>query len=182
MPIDIQPTLEDGNALLAPLREEDFEALYLVAADPKIWEQHPNKDRWQRDEFEKFFRGAIESGGAFKIIDLKTGEIAGSTRFYNYNESDRSILIGYTFYAMKFWGKGLNPAVKRLMLHHIFRFVDKVQFHVGATNFRSQVAIQRVGASKVGEETVAYYGEAPKLNFVYEITRETISQTQPFPD
>jgi RimJ/RimL family protein N-acetyltransferase len=182
MPIDIQPTLEDGHVLLAPLREEDFEALYAVAADPKIWEQHPNKNRWQRDEFEKYFRGAIESKGALKIIDRKTGEIAGSTRFYNYNESERSILIGYTFYATKFWGMGLNPAVKRLMLHHIFHFVDKVQFHVGATNFRSQVAIQRVGARKVGEETVAYYGEAPKLNFVYEISRAAISQTPPFPD
>ena len=182
MLIDIQPTLEDGNVLLAPLREEDFEALYAVAADPKIWEQHPNKDRWQRGEFEKYFRGAIGSKGAFKIIDVKTGEIAGSTRFYDYNEPARSIFIGYTFYATKFWGKGLNPAVKQLMLRYIFRWVDKVQFHVGATNFRSQVAMQRIGASKAGEETVAYYGEPPKLNFVYEITPETISQKQPFPD
>jgi RimJ/RimL family protein N-acetyltransferase len=170
MPIDIQPTLGDEDVLLVPLREEDFEGLYQVAADPKIWEQHPNKDRWQRDVFEKFFRGAIESKGAFKIIDKKTGEIAGSTRFYNYNETARSIMIGYTFYGPKFWGRGLNPAVKRLMLQYIFPFVDKVLFHIGATNFRSQVAIQRMGASKVGEETVAYYGEAPKLNFVYEIS------------
>jgi RimJ/RimL family protein N-acetyltransferase len=170
MAIDIQPTLESEDVLLSPLREEDFEALYQVAADPKIWEQHPNKDRWQRDVFRNFFEGAIESKGAFKIIDKKTREIAGSTRFYNYNESARSIMIGYTFYATRFWGKGLNPAVKQLMLEYIFPFVDKVQFQIGATNFRSQVAIQRIGARKVGEETVAYYGEAPRHNFVYEIT------------
>jgi RimJ/RimL family protein N-acetyltransferase len=170
MAIDIQPTLENEDVLLSPLREEDFEALYQVAADPKIWEQHPNKDRWQRDVFRKFFEGAIESKGAFKIIDKRTGEIAGSTRFYNYNESARSIMIGYTFYATRFWGKGLNPVVKQLMLEYIFSCVDKVQFQIGATNIRSQVAIQRIGATKVGEETVAYYGEAPKHNFVYEIT------------
>jgi RimJ/RimL family protein N-acetyltransferase len=171
MEIDIQPTLEDSTAILQPLQEEDFESLYKTASDPKIWEQHPNKDRWQRDVFRKYFEGAMESKGAFKIIDKASGEIAGSTRFYNYDEKGKSILIGYTFYAVKFWGAGLNPAVKRLMMDYIFRFVDKVHFHIGATNFRSQIAITRLGAQKIGEETVAYYGEAPKLNFVYEITK-----------
>lgn len=178
MPIDIQPTLQDGQVLMTPLREDDFEALYLVASDPKIWEQHPNRDRWKREVFENYFQGAMESKGAFKIIDQKTGEIAGCTRFYDYDADQRSILIGYTFYATKFWGSGLNPTVKKLMLNYIFAFVDKVQFHIGATNIRSQIAIQRLGAKKVGEESVAYYGETSKLNFVYEIT----SQTRPLPD
>jgi N-acetyltransferase len=171
MPIDIQPTLENSDVLLTPLKEEDFEALYKVASDPKIWEQHPNKDRWQREVFSNFFQGAIESKGAFLIIDKKSGEIAGSTRFYNHNETDRSIMIGYTFYATKFWGKGLNPAVKRLMTDYIFQEVDKVHFHIGATNIRSQIAIERLGARKIGEEEVAYYGESSKLNFVYEIAK-----------
>ena len=168
---DLQPTLENTVALLKPLRDTDFEALYQTASDPKIWEQHPNKDRWQRDIFLNYFQGAMESRGAFMILDKASGEIAGSTRFYNYNDTEKSILIGYTFYAVKFWGSGLNPVVKRLMMDYIFPFVDKVHFHIGATNIRSQVAIQRLGASKIGEETVAYYGEPPKLNFVYEITR-----------
>jgi N-acetyltransferase len=171
MPIDIQPTLENADVLLTPLRKEDFEALYKVASDPKIWEQHPNKDRWKREVFGNFFQGAIESKGAFLIIDKKTGEIAGSTRFYNHNETDRSIMIGYTFYATKFWGKGLNPAVKALMMDYIFHQVDKVHFHIGATNIRSQIAIERLGARKIGEEEVAYYGEPSKLNFVYEIAK-----------
>jgi RimJ/RimL family protein N-acetyltransferase len=168
---DLQPTLENATALLKPLQQSDFEALYGTASDPKIWEQHPNKDRWRRDVFSNFFKGAMESGGAFMIIDKATGEIAGSTRFYNYNETEKSILIGYTFYAVKFWGAGLNPLVKRLMMDYIFQFVDKVHFHIGATNIRSQVAIQRLGAQKIAEETVAYYGESPKLNFVYESKR-----------
>src|SRR6185437_5916796 len=171
MHLDLQPTLENPAVLLKPLKPEDFEALYLTASDPKIWEQHPNKDRWQRDVFLKFFQGAMESNGAFLIIDKATGGIAGSTRFYDYNETEKSILIGYTFYAVKFWGTGLNPAVKKLMINYIFPFVDKVHFHIGATNFRSQIAIQRLGAVKIGEETVAYYGELPKLNYVYEIVK-----------
>jgi RimJ/RimL family protein N-acetyltransferase len=171
MEFDLQPTLESPAALLKPLQQEDFEALYKTASDAKIWEQHPNKDRWQREVFLNYFQGAIESKGALLIIDQASGEIAGCTRFYNYNETEKSILIGYTFYAVKFWGKGLNPAVKRLMMDYIFQFVDKVHFHIGATNFRSQVAIQRLGATKIGEESVAYYGETSKLNFVYEIRK-----------
>lgn len=170
---DLQPTLESPAVLLRPLKAEDFESLYLTASDPNIWAQHPNKDRWQREVFHKYFQGAMESKGAFLIIDKATGQIAGSSRFYDYNETEKTILIGYTFYAVKFWGTGLNPAVKRLMMDHIFQFVDKVRFQIGAANFRSQIAIQRLGAVRIAEEPVAYYGEPPKLNFVYEIVKSS---------
>ncbi|MBL7734051.1 MAG: hypothetical protein JNL51_01235, partial [Chitinophagaceae bacterium] len=46
-----------------------------------------------------------------------------------------------------------------------------VIFHVGADNIRSQIAIGRIGAKKTGELNVAYHGESPKFNFVYEITK-----------
>ena len=171
MEINLQPVLENDNVLVTPLLEQDFESLYATASDPKIWEQHPNKDRWQREVFKKCFEGAMESKGAFKIIDKKTGEIAGSTRFYNFSGDDKSIVIGYTFYATKYWGTGLNHTVKRLMMDYIFQFADRILLNVGATNLRSQIAVTRLGATKIGEETVAYYGEAPKLNFVYEIKK-----------
>lgn len=168
-PFSIQTPLENDKALLLPLQDSDFEALYAVASDPAVWAQHPNKDRWQREVFANFFDGAMKSGGAFRIIDKATGEVAGSSRFYDYDEAENTILIGYTFYGTRFWGKGLNPSVKKLMLDYIFQFVDKVQFHIGSHNFRSQIAITRLGAEKVGELEVAYYGEPSKLNFVYEL-------------
>ncbi|UYQ95837.1 GNAT family N-acetyltransferase [Chitinophaga horti] len=168
-PFSIQTPLENDKALLLPLQDSDFEALYAVASDPAVWAQHPNKDRWQREVFANFFDGAMKSGGAFRIIDKATGEVAGSSRFYDYDEAENTILIGYTFYGTRFWGKGLNPSVKKLMLDYIFQFVDKVQFHIGSHNLRSQIAITRLGAEKVGELEVAYYGEPSKLNFVYEL-------------
>ncbi len=170
--INIQPILQNDTLTLYPLQETDFDALYAVAADPKIWEQHPNKDRWQKAVFRTFFEGAMQSKGAFKIVDKATGKIIGSTRFYDYNEEENSILIGYTFYATAYWGKGINLTVKAMMLDYIFQFVDCVRFHIGAENVRSQIAIGRLGAMKTGEQTVAYFGEASKLNFVYTITRE----------
>ena len=169
--MNIQATLENENVKLVPLNPNDFEELFSVASDPKIWEQHPNKDRYQREVFENFFQGAMESGGAFKIIDKESNEIAGSTRFYDYNPEENSIFIGYTFYAIKFWGSKLNPQVKKLMLDYIFQFVDKVNFHVGKDNIRSQKAMEKLGAKKVDEVNVAYIGEPEKLNVVFEINK-----------
>jgi RimJ/RimL family protein N-acetyltransferase len=171
MKFNIQPTLENEIAILRPLLEKDFEDLYAAASNPKIWEQHPNKDRWKRPVFKTFFEGAIQSKGAFKIVDKVTGKIMGSTRYYDFNEQENSIFIGYTFYAVEYWGKGINNSVKTLILDYIFQFVSKVNFHIGADNIRSQVAIGRIGAEKIGEQEVTYFGEASKLNYVYEITK-----------
>lgn len=172
MNINIQPTLENEKLILYPLQEQDFEDLYLAASNPKIWEQHPNKERWQRDVFKNFFEGALQSKGAFKIVDKATGNTIGSTRFYDYSAEDKSILIGYTFYTTEFWGKGINHLVKRLMLDYIFQFVSVVNFHIGADNIRSQISISRLGITKIAEQEVAYFGEQPKLNFIYSITKK----------
>ena len=110
--------------------------------------------------------------GDFKLFDKSTGQVAGSTRMYDYNGQDNSILIGYTFYATKYWGTGMNLSVKALMLDYLFQFVSRVYFQIGANNIRSQIAIGRLGAKKVGEHEVAYFGELPKLNYIYSIEKE----------
>jgi len=169
--INWQPELENEIVKLVPLQKSDFELLYAVASDPLIWEQHPNKDRWKKDVFENFFRGAIESGGAYKIIDKHSGRVIGSTRFYGYNSEEREVSIGYTFFAREYWGGKSNPLVKKLMMEYAFKHVDSVLFHIGAVNIRSQKAIERLGAVKIAEEQIAYYGEESKLNFIYRIKK-----------
>jgi RimJ/RimL family protein N-acetyltransferase len=94
--------LENELIKLVPLNENDFEELYAVASDKLIWEQHPNKLRYQKEVFQNFFEGAIESKGAFFVRDAKTNEPIGSSRFYDYNENEKSVLIGYTFIGRKF--------------------------------------------------------------------------------
>lgn len=170
MNTDWQPIgLRDGNVHLEPLREDHFEELYAVASDPLVWAQHPNPDRYQREVFRTFFEGAIASGGAFIIRAADDGRAIGGSRFYEHDPVADEVKIGYTFFARECWGRGFNPAVKRLMLDHAFRHVARVFFHVGAGNIRSQKAMERIGARKVGEVDVAYHGEALKRNFVYEI-------------
>jgi RimJ/RimL family protein N-acetyltransferase len=172
MDFNIQSNLENDKVVLFPLHEQDFEDLYTASADPKIWEQHPNKDRWKKEVFRTFFDGALQSKGAYKIIDKNSNSVIGSTRFYDYNEEEKSILIGYTFYSTKYWGSGINQSVKKIMLDYIFQFVSIVNFHIGADNIRSQIAIKRLGATKIREQLVTYFGEQPKLNFVYSLKKE----------
>lgn len=174
MHFSIQPVLENKEYQLIPLQQGDFEPLYEVASDPKVWEQHPNKDRYKREVFENFFKGAMESQSAFKIVEKSSGNILGSTRFYDFDESKKSIFIGYTFYGINSWGKGINSQIKKLMLDYIFQFVETVHFHVGKENLRSQIAMERLGGEKIAEEEVAYFGEPTKTNFVYEIKKDDV--------
>lgn len=168
---NLQPNLSDEHVTLKPLHENDFEELFVVASDPLIWEQHPNRERYKREVFQNFFEGAIESKGAFLICNSKTGKAIGSSRFYDFDSEKSTIAIGYTFYSRDSWGSTFNHAAKKLMLNYAFQFIDHVVFHIGAKNIRSQTSIQRLGAKKVGEINLAYYGEAENLNFIFQIDK-----------
>src|SRR2546422_11302239 len=75
MPFAFQPVLKGKLLELRPLRAEDFDDLFLVAADPLIWEQHPATDRYQQEHFRTFFREALECGGTLIAIDTSDGRI-----------------------------------------------------------------------------------------------------------
>lgn len=162
--------LEDNLIKLQPLAADDFEVLFEVASDPLIWEQHPSKDRYKREVFQKFFDGAVEGNSAFLIIDKASGKVIGSSRYYDFKPANNSIAIGYTFLARELWGGKYNRAGKKLLLDYAFQFVDKVYFHIGATNTRSHLAIGKIGAVKVAEVDFDYYG-SKLLHYEYVINK-----------
>jgi N-acetyltransferase len=147
---ELQPTLRGERLELRPLRPDDWEALYAAASDPLIWEQHPESDRYRPAVFRRYFEGALESGGAFAVIDCRTGRIIGSTRYHAYDEASSEIEIGWTFLVREFWGGVYNQEMKRLMLDHAFRFVERVVFLVGPANHRSQRAMEKIGGVRAG--------------------------------
>jgi len=103
---DFQPTLVGELITLRPLKAEDFAMLYAAASDPLVWEQHPDPTRYQREVFQKqFFAGAISSGSAFVVIDNVSGQIVGSSRYYEWNPAEKEVAIGYTFLARSHWGR-----------------------------------------------------------------------------
>ena len=144
---DLQPHLSGSLIELRPLRLEDFEALFEAASDPLIWEQHPESNRYRRDVFQRYFDGAIESRGAFAVIDRRSGRIIGSSRFCNLDEPESEVEIGWTFLERAYWGGTYNGELKSLMLRHAFQFVDRVVFVVGEHNRRSQEALRKIGAT-----------------------------------
>lgn len=170
---DLQAYLKSEVVYLVPLKETDFDLLYKVASDPLIWEQHPNKNRYQKDVFKTFFDGALESKGAYLVYDSATGELIGSSRFYDWNEDLKQVLIGYTFLSRDHWGTTYNRALKTIMLDHAFTFAERVHFHIGECNIRSQKAIEKLGAVKIGMKPVAYHGEKDAMNCIYEIARSS---------
>ncbi|HEX4638723.1 MAG TPA: GNAT family N-acetyltransferase [Chthoniobacterales bacterium] len=152
MEFELQPVLTGKLIELRPLKPVDFDELFRAASDPLIWEQHPESDRYTREVFEKYFAGALESKGAFAIVDLKTGQIIGSSRYYGFDSEKSEIEIGWTFLERHFWGGEYNRELKALMLKHAFRFVDRVVFVVGENNFRSQKALEKIGAKFLRRE------------------------------
>jgi RimJ/RimL family protein N-acetyltransferase len=164
---ELQPTLTGQRLALRPLRPDDWDALFAAAADPRIWEQHPETDRYQPDVFRRYFDSGLASGGAFAVIDRETGGVVGSTRYYGYDEAASEIEIGWTFLARQYWGKSYNGEMKSLLLDHAFRFVKRVVFLVGPSNVRSQRAMEKIGGARIGtrlargHESVVFAIEAP---------------------
>lgn len=166
--MNLQPILSNEEIILIPLVNEDFEALYYIASDKLLWEQHPNNDRYKKEVFEDFFKKAIESKGAFTIYEKTTNKIVGSTRFYDLEQESKSVFIGFTFIDRKFWGSSLNGKVKKLMIDYAFQFVDSVKFHVGETNYRSQKAVEKLGALKIG---TIQKENSEIVNWIYELKK-----------
>ena len=174
--MDRQPVLEGERLLLRPLREGDWDALYAVAADRELWAVHPSHDRWQEPVFREFFADALAKGGALAVLHQGTNEIIGSSRFQGYDPADGgTVEIGWTFLARRHWGTGLNAEMKRLMLEHAFRFVDRVLFRVGADNLISRKAMTKIGGRLTGETWVEDRVGRPIEHVMFEIDRESFA-------
>jgi len=166
VPFDRQPVLRGELLELRPLRSNDFDALFRVAADPLIWEQHPERDRYQEATFRVFFEEAIASGGALVALDLSSGQIIGSSRYHGYDAERSVVEIGWTFLARACWGGRYNGEMKRLMLEHAFRSVQRVVFVIGPDNRRSQGAVEKIGGVPAGATTDVQ----GRTRLVYELT------------
>ena len=152
--LDRQPVLTSPLLQLRPLTTDDFDALYRIASDPLVWEQHPAKDRTQEPVFRQWFAEALQSQGALVAIDRSDGEVIGSSRYVQHDPD--AVEIGWTFLARSRWGGVWNGEMKRLMLDHAFRSVSLVVFTVHQDNERSRRAVERLGATQVGTAPAAY--------------------------
>ncbi|WP_027660643.1 GNAT family N-acetyltransferase [Salinispora fenicalii] len=150
MPFELQPVLTSDLLSVRPLQSADYDELFAVAADPLLWEQHPQSDRYRKDIFHAFFQDALASGGALAVVDARESRLVGSSRYHGYDADQREVEIGWTFLARSHWGGLYNKELKQLMLRHAFRFVDTVVFLVGTANLRSRRAVEKLGGVLAG--------------------------------
>lgn len=165
--MNLQPTLKNDLVILRPLRENDFEALYEVAKDPLIWEQHPENNRYEKKVFEKFFLESLDSGGSLIVIDSKNNKVIGSSRYNGYSADKEEVEIGWTFLARSYWGGTYNKEMKQLMLEHAFKYVNNVIFLVGIHNIRSKQAVIKIGGVLIGTSP----DDTGNESFVYQIAK-----------
>ena len=148
--------IENSRVRLRPLELTDFEALKAVAFDAELW----NYTLTRADDavsLAGYLRQAVEARAQherypFAIIDRASGELAGSTSYYNVVAPDQRLSIGYTWVGTKFQRSGLNRACKHLLLSHAFETLDceRVELETDARNHKSRTAMARMGATEEG--------------------------------
>ena len=148
--------LENPYVSLEPLQLAHIEPLERAAADGDLWKlwftSVPAPGR-MTDYVEAALRGQEEGRmSPWAIRENASGEIVGSTRYYDIVNDPSRLAIGYTWYARRWQRSHVNTASKHLLLSNAFQNVGAVavEFHTDAYNQDSQRAIEKLGARREG--------------------------------
>ena len=139
------PNLTGKNISVRELLAADKEEIYLAFSDPLIWEQHPKKNHYKREQFEQWFEQALNEQ-ALAIYDNKHGQLIGSSRYYEASPEQSHVAIGYTFLIREHWGGETNAELKKLMINHAREHFDTIWLHIASENMRSRKAAEKIGA------------------------------------
>ncbi|KRE85767.1 GCN5 family acetyltransferase [Rhodanobacter sp. Soil772] len=148
--------LQDDYVVLEPLSLDHVPALEAAAADGELWNLTVTSvppPGQARDYVEKALQGQADGLMLpFAVREASSGEIVGSTRYYEIDPALPRLAIGYTWYAKRWQKTHLNTACKRLLLEHAFETLGcvAVAFHTDERNEDSQRAIERLGAQREG--------------------------------
>ena len=155
--IDPRPIVLEGRGVrLEPLVEEHHEALSAAAADGRLWEL------WftsvpPPDGMKAYVAAALKGQREGHMLpwvvrDSARGSVIGSTRYHDIVREIDRVEIGYTWYAQSRQRTHVNTACKRLLLAHAFETLGckVVGLRTDGFNFRSQRAIEALGAKKDG--------------------------------
>jgi len=155
--IRLEPvTLEGYGVRLEPLQKQHLEGLEQAASDGKLWEL------WFTSvpapgETAKYIDTALQGQKdghmlPWAVHDLKSRSIVGSTRYHDVVAAADRVEIGWTWYAKRCQRSHVNTACKLLLFTHAFEKVGckVVGLRTDNFNFRSQRAIEALGAKKDG--------------------------------
>jgi len=148
--------LENEIVKLRPVQIDDVEAITAAANDAQIWE-HMSVTLLSKEAVQNYIENAIkerEKGISymFAVIDKKTDAIVGCTSFLDISFPHKRLEIGSTWYNPSVWRSAINTNCKFLLFRYCFEELqlNRVQIKTGHENYRSQKAIERIGAVKEG--------------------------------
>lgn len=155
--MNIQPlTLADNIVRLIPMSLDHADALAKVGLDPSIWQWVPTQIATP-GEMRAYIESALTEQTAgtalpFVIIDAKSEQVVGSTRYGAIERKHRRLEIGWTWIAPAFQRTAINSHAKWLLLHHAFETLGahRVELKTDALNTKSRNAILRIGAKEEG--------------------------------
>ena len=155
--INVQPTtLEGGGIRLEQLTEGHHDALEAAAADGKLWELWFTAVPFPGG-MQKYIADALngQQDGhmlPWAVRDVASGAVIGTTRYHDIVAAIDRVEIGHTWYAASRQRTHVNTTCKRLLLAHAFETLGcKVAgLRTDNFNFRSQRAIEGIGAKKDG--------------------------------
>ncbi|MGW0433219.1 bifunctional pyridoxamine 5'-phosphate oxidase family protein/GNAT family N-acetyltransferase [Micromonospora sp. NPDC003197] len=145
------------HVILEPLDLSHVDALYAATADPEVWQHLGNPMPRTRDDAVAIVAEALRAahwGDRVPWVQrcAVTGQVVGSTSYYDVDEVRRTVAIGYTFLGQPWWRTGINTEAKLLLLTRAFEELAAVRvvWHTDIRNDRSQRAIERLGAQREG--------------------------------
>jgi RimJ/RimL family protein N-acetyltransferase len=149
--------LRGEHVALEPLDMSHVDGLFAAIANDDVFEFLPRETPRTREDIAGLVAEALRMHQTgyrvpYVTLDARTGEVIGSTSYYTPNEVDRSIAIGHTMTAKSRWRTGVNTESKLLMLERAFDVLGavRVEWHTDLNNWRSQRAIERLGAVREG--------------------------------
>ncbi len=146
-------SLEARNIRLAPMSLEHEAGLCAAARDGELWKIRVTSVP-APEETLTYIQTALHTDNrfAFTVIDATTGEVLGSSSYHDILPTVKRVEIGYTWYAARCQRTHVNSTCKLLLMTHAFETLGchVVGWRTDNFNFKSQQAIERLGAQKDG--------------------------------
>ena len=152
----VAQTLEAHGVRLEPLAREHHDGLVAAAQDGRLWELFYTSVP-EPEQTHAYISGALagQKEGTmlpWAVRDLESGAIVGSTRYHDIIAATDRVEIGWTWYAQRCQRTHINTACKLLLFSYAFETLGckVVGLRTDNFNFRSQRAIEALGAKKDG--------------------------------
>jgi RimJ/RimL family protein N-acetyltransferase len=148
--------LERSGIRLEPLAPRHRGEIARAAADGELWNlwftgvpKPEETDAWLESALKGQDKGHMLP---WAVRDLASGAVVGTTRYHDIIAEVDRVEIGYTWYSQSWQRTHLNTTCKLMLLTHAFDELGckVVGLRTDNFNFRSQRAIEALGAKKDG--------------------------------